>query len=106
MRRPYWARLSPCCDGSSEDAIRISIRVKPGASRTRVGGRYGDDALVIAVTPPAVEGRATSAALKALAQALGRPVREISLIAGATSRTKGVELPDDCAQAVAGLLDS
>lgn len=99
--------MSPSCDGSSTgDDIRISIRVKPGASRTRVGGRYGADALVIAVNAPAVEGRATSAALKALAQALGRPARDVTLIAGATSRTKVVEVPDECAQAVTALFDS
>lgn len=98
--------MSLCCDGSSGGDIRISIRVKPGASRNRVGGRYGHDALIIAVTAPAVEGRATAAALKALAKALGRPAREVSLIAGATSHTKVVEIPNDCAQTVAGLLDS
>jgi uncharacterized protein len=77
--------------------------VKPGAGRTRVGGRYGDDVLVVAVQAPAVDGRATAAALKALAEALGVPAREVELVSGATSRTKLVEIPDDCAGRFADL---
>ena len=75
----------------------MQIRVKPGAGRTRVGGRYGDDVLVVAVQAPAVDGRATAAALKALADALDIPTRDVTLVSGATSRTKLVEIPDGCA---------
>lgn len=76
--------------------MRVSIRVKQGSSRTRVGGRHGDD-LVVAVTARAVDGQATRAALDALADALGCRPREVRLITGATSRTKVVEVPDRCA---------
>ncbi|MFZ0529532.1 MAG: DUF167 domain-containing protein, partial [Propionicimonas sp.] len=75
-------------------AIRFQIRVKPGAGRNRVGGRYGDDTLVVAVAAPAVDGRATEAALDALAKAIGCPAREVRLVSGRTSRTKVVEVPD------------
>jgi uncharacterized protein YggU (UPF0235/DUF167 family) len=78
--------------------------VKPGAGRTRVGGRYGDAALVVAVQAPAVDGRATAAALKALAKALGCPSREVTLVSGATNRTKVVEVPDDLAERLQDLL--
>lgn len=71
-----------------------------------MGGRYGDAALVVAVQAPAVDGRATAAALEALAKALGCPSREVSLVSGATSRTKVVDVPDDLALAVAVLLES
>jgi uncharacterized protein YggU (UPF0235/DUF167 family) len=71
-----------------------------------VGGRYGDAALVVAVQAPAVDGRATAAALEALAKALGCPAREVSLVMGATSRTKLVDVPDDLAEKVAALLDA
>lgn len=60
-----------------------------------MGGRYGDDALVVAVTEPAVDGRATAAALKAVARALGVPVRDVTLVSGATNRTKVIDVPDD-----------
>jgi uncharacterized protein YggU (UPF0235/DUF167 family) len=69
-----------------------------------VGGRYGDDVLIVAVQAPAVDGRASAAALKALAEALGVPVRDVNLVSGATSRTKLVEIPDDLAGRFAHLL--
>ena len=73
--------------------MRISIRVRPGASRTSVGGSY-DGALVVRVSERAVDGKATAAALTAVAKALGIPARDVTLVAGATSRTKTVEVPD------------
>lgn len=63
-----------------------------------MGGRYGEDALIVAVQAPAVDGRATDAALKALAQALGCRPAQVRLVSGATSRTKLVEMPDECSQ--------
>jgi uncharacterized protein YggU (UPF0235/DUF167 family) len=71
--------------------MRVEIRVRPGASRTRVGGAYGD-ALVVAVTARAVAGRATEAALAAVADAFDVRRSAVRLIAGATSRTKIVEV--------------
>ena len=59
-----------------------------------MGGRYGDAALVVAVSAPAVDGRATEAAFSALAAALDCRARELTLVSGATSRTKDVEVPD------------
>jgi hypothetical protein len=58
-----------------------------------VGGRYGD-ALVVAVTARAVDGKATEATLRAVAEALGVRRRAVRLVAGATSRTKVVEISD------------
>ena len=78
--------------------MRVSIRVRPGASRTEVGGSF-DDALVVRVTAPAEGGRATEAALVALADALGLRRREVRLVLGAASRTKLVEIPDHTAEA-------
>lgn len=75
--------------------MRITVRVKPGASRTRVGGAYGSGAaLVVAVNAPPVEGRATEAALRAVAKAFGLRPNEVTLVRGATSRDKVMELPD------------
>ncbi len=79
-------------------ALRIAIRVKPGASRTKVGGAYGADdahkALVVAVSQRAVDGKATEAALKALADALDVPRRKVRLVSGVTSRDKVAEILD------------
>jgi uncharacterized protein len=71
--------------------MRVSIRVRPGSARTMVGGEHGG-ALVVRVTAPAVDGRATEAALAAVAGAFGVRRREVTLISGATSRTKVVEV--------------
>ncbi len=79
-------------------AVRIAIRVRPGASRTRVGGAHGDR-LVVAVTARAVDGAATAAALAALADALGVRPRHVTLVAGATSRDKVVEVSDEVVDA-------
>lgn len=71
--------------------LTVAVRVKPGASRPRVGGEYHGTrgaALVIAVTEPAVDGRATEAARRALARALGVRIGEVRLRSGASSRDK------------------
>ena len=70
--------------------MRFSIRVRPGAGRTAVGGAH-DGALVVRVGAPAVDGRATEAALAAVAEALGLRRSAVRLITGATSRTKVIE---------------
>lgn len=71
--------------------MRVTVRVKPGSSRTQVGGLHGD-ALVVAVTARAVDGRATEAALSALAEAFGVRRRDVTLVTGAASRTKLVDV--------------
>ena len=73
--------------------MRISVRVRPGAGRTAVGGVH-DGALVVRVAERAVDGRATEAALTAVADALGLRRRQVALVTGATSRTKVVEVDD------------
>ncbi|HEX5533691.1 MAG TPA: DUF167 domain-containing protein [Actinomycetales bacterium] len=74
--------------------MRFSIRVRPGSSRTTVGGTH-DDALVVRVTARAVDGAANEAALAAVAEALGVRRRQVVLVSGATSRTKVVEVDAD-----------
>lgn len=82
--------------------------MKPGSSRTKVGGRHGERSLIVAVTAKAVDGAATRAALRAVAEALGMPRRTVVLITGATSRDKvlGVssEDPDTVRELVRELL--
>lgn len=78
--------------------MRVAIRVKPGSARPKVGGRHGD-ALVVAVSPRAVDGKATEAALRAVADAFGVRRRDVTLVTGATSRDKVVEVDADPAEA-------
>lgn len=74
-------------------STRVTIRVRPGAGRTEVGGEH-DGALLVRVREKAADGKATAAALRALADALGLRVADVRLVSGATSRTKIVDLPD------------
>jgi len=71
--------------------VRVTIRVRPGAGRTAVGGEHGG-ALVVRVAARAVEGQANEAALIALAGAFGVRRRSVTLVTGATSRTKIVDV--------------
>lgn len=90
-----------------EQRGRVAIRVRPGASRTRVGGSY-DGRLVVAVGARAVDGAATEAALAAVARAFGVRRRQVALVAGATSRDKVVEVSLPAAvvaETLAALLD-
>ena len=76
---------------------RLTVRVRPGASRTRVGGRYGEGAdarLVVAVSARAVDGAATDAVLGAVAEALGVRPWQVTLVQGRTSRDKTLEIVD------------
>lgn len=95
------ARFRPA--GWHADQVRVAIRVRPGSSRTFVGGSH-DGALVIKVGARAVDGRATTAALRALAEAIGVHHRDVLLVSGATSRSKVVEIPDGHQDRVAALL--
>lgn len=79
---------------------RLAIRVKPGSARPGVGGRRGD-ALVVAVSQRAVDGKATEAALRAVADAFGVRRRDVTLVAGATSRGKVVQIDADPAEVAA-----
>ncbi|MGW0215228.1 DUF167 domain-containing protein [Micromonospora chokoriensis] len=75
----------------AQETLTVAVRVKPGASRDRVGGCFDGPhgpALVIAVHDPAVDGRATEAARRALAAALGIRPAAVSLRTGAASRDK------------------
>lgn len=65
---------------------RLEVRVTPGASRDEV--RIVDRAVHLRVTAPPADGVANEAVLRLLAAALGRPRRDLTLLRGATARTK------------------
>lgn len=86
--------------------VRVRVRVRPGARRTAVGGRWagpgdvsdrdgiaGDGfALVVAVAAPAVGGRANAAVCAAVADALGVRARDVGIVTGRRSRDKLLEI--------------
>ncbi len=76
-----------------------------------MGGSYGsggETALVVAVTARAVDGAATTAALRSVATAFGVAPSRVTLVSGARSRTKILEVDLDATSArqrLAALLD-
>ncbi len=86
----------------------VAVRVRPGAGRTRVGGRYDGPhgpALIVAVGAPAVDGRATEAVRRALAEALGVRPAAVTIKLGATSRDKVFTVDGDVERRLADLRD-
>jgi uncharacterized protein len=83
--------------------VRITIWVRPGTPRTSVGGER-DGALIVRVSPRAVDGRATEAALAAVAAAFGVRRPAVTLVTGATSRTKIVDVAGATPQTLTHLL--
>ena len=71
--------------------MRVEILVRPNAPRGGVGGDH-NGALVVRVTEAADRGRATRAALRAVAEAFDVPPRNVTLVLGPTSRRKVVEI--------------
>jgi uncharacterized protein len=71
--------------------VRITVRVRPGSAHPGVGGQYGG-ALVVRVSARATGGQATAAALAAVAAAFGVSRRDVTLVTGAASRTKVLEV--------------
>lgn len=69
--------------------LLIEIRVRPNASRNKVGGIAGDPPrLVVAVQAPAVDGKANAAVIKELATAFGLRARDFTIVHGELSRDK------------------
>ena len=72
-------------------SLIVRIRVRPSSRTPRVGGCVADR-LIVAVAQPAVDGRATTAALAAVATALGVRRQHVELVRGATARDKDLLL--------------
>jgi uncharacterized protein (TIGR00251 family) len=86
-----------------DGAVWIPVRVQPRASRDAVVGEL-DGALKIALTAPPVDGEANAALVAFLAKKLGVPKRDVTLVAGATGRSKTVAVRGVTPDAVRALL--
>ena len=69
------------------DGCTLTLRVHPGARRNAITGTHGG-ALKISLTTPPTDGRANEALIAFLADALRLPKSSITLLTGATSRSK------------------
>ncbi|HWC83714.1 MAG TPA: DUF167 domain-containing protein [Pseudonocardiaceae bacterium] len=90
--------------------MRIGIRVRPGARRDAVGGRWDGprgSSLLVAVAAPAVDGRANEAVCRVLAKALGVRRGRLEIVAGQRGRDKVVSVdrpPEGLADRVSELM--
>ncbi len=64
------------------------VAVKPGSSKGPLVETADDGSLTLYVRERAVEGKATEAVIRLLADHLGVPRSEVTLLSGATSRVK------------------
>jgi uncharacterized protein len=82
-------------------AVRFEVRVQPRASRTELAGLHGA-ALKVRIAAPPVDDAANRALVQFLAECLGVPRRSVRIVAGATGRTKILEVdgvgPEDLAR--------
>jgi len=69
----------------------LALKVIPNAPRDEIAGWLGD-ALKVKVHAPALDGRANDALLEFLADQLGVPRRNVTLLRGDKSRQKVVRL--------------
>src|ERR1700745_2494788 len=73
------------------DGVTLAVRAQPGAKKTALTGVYGEGPaaqLKIAVNSPPIEGRANEALITLLAELFKVPRSHITLLSGATSRSK------------------
>src|SRR4051812_46271702 len=77
-----WARRTA-------DGWMLTVRVQPGARRSAVVGPLGE-ALKVKVAAPAVDNKANAELVRFLASQLGVTSRAVTIVRGATARTKQV----------------
>lgn len=73
------------------DGVRLRVRVKPRASKSRVVG-VREGALEVAVAAPPVDGEANAELVAFLAKRLGVGKSSVSVVSGDTGRNKLIRI--------------
>jgi uncharacterized protein (TIGR00251 family) len=73
------------------EEIRVKVRVKPRASKSRVLGMRGEE-LEVAVAAPPVDGAANAELVRLLAEHYAVPKRAVEIVKGETARSKLVRI--------------
>ena len=76
---------------ATTNGCTLNVRVHPGARRNAITGIH-DGALKISLTTPPTDGRANAALITFLSDHLSIPRAAITLVTGATTRTKTLHL--------------
>jgi uncharacterized protein (TIGR00251 family) len=74
-----------------DGGVVLRVHVSPGAGRSAVTGRQGD-AVKVRVAAPPVDGRANDALVEFLAAEFALKAADVTLVSGATSRSKRFRL--------------
>lgn len=72
----------------------LSLWIQPGAKKTEPMGIF-DDRLKLRLSAPAVENKANMALIKYISKLLGIRQSKISLVSGALSRQKTIQVESD-----------
>jgi len=87
--------------------VEFDVRVIPRARKTAIAG-LRDDAVVVRLAAPPVEGAANDALVAYLARAFGRPRRDVHIVSGQSSRDKRVAIDglsdDEVARGISAIL--
>ncbi len=89
---------------AGDDAIVLRVHAQPGAGRSAVVGRFGD-ALKVKVAAPPQAGRANDAVVALLAEEFGVKGAQVTLVGGASSRSKRFRIEGLELERVDALLD-
>jgi hypothetical protein len=84
--------------------VLVDVHVQPRAGRTAVVGRHGH-ALKLRVAAPPADGRANDATCALLAETFGVAPSAVTLVSGATSRTKRLRVDGIDGPATAAALE-
>ena len=77
--------------GANGVAVRLAVKVVPGARRQRIVGPHGG-ALKVMIAQPPEGGAANKALRRLLAQTVGVPLRHVHVVTGMTSAWKTVRI--------------
>lgn len=90
------------------DAVCLSVRVQPRSSKSGVAGMYGDQIRICLRSAP-VDNAANKECCELVAKALGVPRSSVSVMNGASSRSKVLKVegidPETAQAALAPYLD-
>jgi uncharacterized protein (TIGR00251 family) len=73
--------------------MKYTVKVKANARKNEVR-KSGSDALEVRVTAPPVDGKANEKLIELIAEYFGVPKRCVSIVRGAASKSKTVEVID------------
>ncbi|MGH9239806.1 MAG: DUF167 domain-containing protein [Vicinamibacterales bacterium] len=90
---------------ASPDGTVVNIRVIPRASKSAIAG-IRDDAVLVRLKAPPVEGAANDELIRFLADLLGVPQRNIEIVSGERSRGKRVRISGRTAADVERILSN